>query len=72
MFFLAYTTRKREMKKLIFSLLLASGCTCGTTIFSDEMQINENAPSTTESVEQEIVYVNGHGYYRHKPLPYSG
>ncbi|EPJ98517.1 hypothetical protein CP082626L3_0326 [Chlamydia psittaci 08-2626_L3] len=52
--------------------MLASGCTCGTTIFSDEMQINENAPSTTESVEQEIVYVNGHGYYRHKPLPYSG
>ncbi|CAG9046345.1 hypothetical protein NVRI1_00702 [Chlamydia abortus] len=60
------------MKNFIFSFLLASGCACGTTMFSDEVQIYEHAHSTTESVEQEIVYVHGHGYYRHKPLPYSG
>ncbi|WP_366223521.1 hypothetical protein [Chlamydia buteonis] len=60
------------MNQLIFRLLLASRCTCGTTIFSDEMQINDNTHSKTESVEQEIVYENGHGYYRHKPLTDSG
>ncbi len=50
-FFLAYTTRRIEMKKLILALLLASSCACGTAVFADEndeVKVSESGDKDTD------------------------
>ncbi|QVE48696.1 hypothetical protein SBV42_02765 [Chlamydia crocodili] len=67
------------MKKLILALLLSVSCACETFIFADEsddVKVAGNSPENelerSENPDQEIIYLDGHPYYRHKPMPYSG
>ncbi|WP_117273829.1 hypothetical protein [Chlamydia poikilotherma] len=68
------------MKKLILALLLSFSYVCETFVFADDSDdvkiVGNNSPENeleqSENPDQEIVYVDGHPYYRHKPRPYSG
>ncbi|WP_434694530.1 hypothetical protein SBV45_00765 [Chlamydia crocodili] len=61
-------------------MLLSSSCICETFVFADDSNnvkvVGNNSPENefeqSENPDQEIIYLDGHPYYRHKPMPYSG
>ncbi|WP_375793648.1 hypothetical protein O1W69_00785 [Chlamydia sp. 12-01] len=68
------------MKKIILALLLSSSCVCETFVFaddSDDVKVIDNSSlecesETYETLDQEVIFLDGHPYYKHKPMPYSG